>query len=208
MISHFNSKILYNNQIINNLTIDPQTNLVIEAKYIPSPNYDLRPNDTEIDLLVIHGISLPPGEFTNQSAQYIIDLFTNNLDPSLHPYFKEIYQLKLSCHCFIKRDGQLIQYVPFNYRAWHAGQSYFNGRENCNDFSIGIELEGTDNIPYTEQQYQKLIALIRVIMKNYPKIIPKNIVGHCHIAPNRKTDPGDSFNWELIAKNFKETNFE
>jgi N-acetyl-anhydromuramoyl-L-alanine amidase len=183
------------------LTIDLNHHVVNQARFVPSPNYDLRPHNTEIDLLVIHCISLPPGEFNNQSEQYITDLFLNKLDPNIHPYFKEIYQLKLSCHSLINRKGSLIQYVPFNFRAWHAGVSYFNGKEKCNDFSIGIELEGIDHIPYTKEQYQTLIALIKLILKHYPKITPTNIVGHCHIAPSRKTDPGDLFDWELIRNN-------
>lgn len=194
MISHFNN---FNNNII----IDRQSGLISGVEYIYSPNYDLRPDGTEITLLVLHGISLPPGEFSSKSHQYMTNLFTNTLDPNQHPYFEKIYQLEVSCHCLIKRDGRLIQYVPFNYRAWHAGTSCFNGRENCNDFSIGIELEGADDIPYTPAQYQVLLPLIKAIRHIYPKIIAKNIVGHCHIAPNRKTDPGNSFDWEFITKN-------
>jgi len=184
------------------LTIDTNSSLVVEAEYVYSPNYDLRPDDTEINLLVIHGISLPPGEFSTKSEKYITNLFTNTLDPTEHPYFQEIYQLKVSCHCLIKRNGKLIQYVPFRYRAWHAGQSCFNGKENCNDFSIGIELEGTDDIAYTKEQYQVLLTLINAIRKIYRKIPLNNIVGHCHIAPNRKTDPGNSFDWEWVSNNF------
>ena len=192
----------FNNEVTEYINIDQQSSLVVGGKYIYSPNYDLRPDNTEINLLVIHGISLPPGEFSSKSEEYITNLFTNKLDPNEHPYFQEIYQRKVSCHCLIKRDGRLIQYVPFKYRAWHAGVSYFNGRENCNDFSIGIELEGSDDIPYAEAQYQILLPLINAIRKIYPGITTSNIVGHCHIAPNRKTDPGNSFDWGRLAKNF------
>jgi AmpD protein len=182
------------------IKIDLEKSIVTNAKYICSPNYDLRPEGTEIDLLVIHGISLPPGKFSAASKQYITDLFTNQLDPNKHPYFKDVFQLKVSCHCFITRNGGIIQYVPFKYRAWHAGKSYFNDRTNCNDFSIGIELEGTDDLPYTNKQYKVLTNLIYAICNIYPKITLNNIVGHCHIAPDRKTDPGDHFNWEKLHK--------
>lgn len=178
--------------------IDPERSIITEAKYIYSPNYDLRPDNVEIDLLVIHGISLPPGEFLDQSGEYITQLFTNKLEPDKHPYFKEIYQLKVSCHCFITRNGELIQYVPFKYRAWHAGESNFNGKSNCNDFSIGIELEGSDEQAYTTKQYHTLIPLIHTIRNVYKKITINNIVGHQHIAPNRKTDPGAYFDWQQL----------
>lgn len=182
------------------LTIDPKTSIINGAKYIHSPNYDKRPTGIEVDLLVIHGISLPPGNFNKKSINYITDLFTNNLDPKQHPYFKEIYQLKVSCHCLIRRNGQLIQYVPFKYRAWHAGVSHFNNKDNCNDFSIGIELEGTDYLPYTDRQYKTLIPLIRSIRNVYQKISINNIVGHSDIAPGRKKDPGQYFNWQILSK--------
>lgn len=194
---------LSNKKTIQHLTIAPTTNLVVGATYVCSPNYDLRPDNTEIDLLVLHGISLPPGEFIAKSEQYLNNLFTNTLDPEEHPYFQEIYQLKVSCHCLIKRDGKLIQYVPFNYRAWHAGISYFNGKNNCNDFSIGIELEGSENLAYTKAQYKILLPLINLIRKTYPKITKDHIVGHCDIAPDRKTDPGSLFDWGWVAKNFE-----
>ena len=182
------------------IEIDPEQSIITSAKYIYSPNYDLRPNNTEIDLLVIHGISLPPGNFSKKSEQYITDLFTNKLNPNTHPYFKDIFQLKVSCHCLIRRNGKLLQYVPFKYRAWHAGKSYFNGKTDCNDFSIGIELEGTDDLPYTTKQYHILTNLIYAICRNYPKITLNNIVGHSHIAPDRKTDPGNHFNWKKLHK--------
>ena len=165
------------------------------AKHTPSPNYDERPNPDEISLLVIHCISLPPGEFNNP---YIDQLFCNTLDPDTHPYFKEIYQLTVSAHLLIKRDGSCVQYVPFNKRAWHAGKSNYQGKERCNDFSIGIELEGTESIPYTEAQYLQLTEIIDCLLKTYPNLSKQKITGHSDIAPGRKNDPGASFDWQRI----------
>jgi AmpD protein len=165
------------------------------AKQIPSPNYDDRPNPADISLLVIHCISLPPGEFNNP---YIDQLFCNILDPDEHPYFKEIYQLTVSTHLLIKRDGSCVQFVPFNKRAWHAGKSSYQGKERCNDFSIGIELEGTESIPYTEAQYIKLAEVIDSLLKAYPNLSKQQITGHSDIAPGRKNDPGASFDWQRI----------
>jgi len=177
------------------LTIDPKTSIINGAKYIHSPNYDERPSGMEVDLLVIHGISLPPGNFNKKSINYITDLFTNNLNPKQHPYFKEIYQLKVSCHCLIRRNGQLIQYVPFKYRAWHAGISCFNNKENCNDFSIGIELEGDDATPFEEAQYKTLQILLGALRGVLPI---KAVTSHAHVAPDRKTDPGPCFDWTFV----------
>ena len=160
-----------------------------------TPNYDDRSDPHDISLLVIHCISLPPGEFDNH---YIDQLFCNQLNPTEHPYFKDVYQLKVSAHVLIKRDGSCVQYVPFNKRAWHAGQSVYQGRERCNDFSIGIELEGTELIAYTDQQYQQLAAVIRALLETYPKLSTQRITGHSDIAPGRKTDPGASFDWERL----------
>ncbi len=165
------------------------------AKQIPCPNYDDRPNPVDISLLVIHCISLPPGEFDNP---YINQLFCNVLDPDAHPYFKEIHQLTVSAHLLIKRDGSCIQYVPFNKRAWHAGKSSYQGKERCNDFSIGIELEGTESIPYTEAQYIQLAEVIDSLLKAYPNLSKQQITGHSDIAPGRKNDPGASFDWQRI----------
>ena len=165
------------------------------AKQIPSPNYDDRPNPVDISLLVIHCISLPPGEFDNP---YINQLFCNVLDPDAHPYFKEIHQITVSAHLLIKRDGSCIQYVPFNKRAWHAGKSSYQGKERCNDFSIGIELEGTESIPYTEAQYIQLAEVIDSLLKAYPNLSKQQITGHSDIAPGRKNDPGASFDWQRI----------
>jgi len=158
----------------------------------PSPNCDERPADAIVDLLVIHSISLPPGEF---GGDWIDDLFLNRLDPTAHPYFAEVHTHRVSAHLLIRRDGQRVQYVALGQRAWHAGVSCFEGRERCNDFSIGIELEGSDDTPYEPVQYTALAATIREIRRSYPAITPERIVGHCHIAPERKTDPGPSFEW-------------
>jgi AmpD protein len=158
----------------------------------PSPNQDARPPDCVIDLLVIHNISLPPGEF---GGPWIDNLFLNRLDPSSHPYFRQIHQLRVSSHLLIRRDGRLIQYVPLNKRAWHAGKSSFRGREQCNDFSIGIELEGTDDKPYTDVQYTTLHQVTSEILSRFPEITPDRIVGHADISPGRKTDPGPAFDW-------------
>jgi AmpD protein len=166
-----------------------------------SPNQDQRPPDTVVDLLVIHNISLPPGEF---GGPWIDDLFHNRLAYSAHPYFQEITELKVSAHLLIRRNGELIQYVPLHCRAWHAGDSCFEGREKCNDFSIGIELEGTDDTPYTSEQYSTLSKATQEILQLFPAITPERIRGHCDIAPGRKSDPGPSFDWryfrELLMK--------
>lgn len=161
----------------------------------PSPNYNERPDPEDISLLVIHCISLPPGEFNNA---YIDQLFCNQLDPDIHPYFREIYQLTVSAHVLIKRTGEIVQYVAFDRRAWHAGQSVYEGREKCNDFSIGIELEGTEWIAYTDEQYRQLAAVIQTLLETYPNLSRERIAGHCEIAPGRKTDPGASFNWQRL----------
>jgi AmpD protein len=160
-----------------------------------TPNFDDRPDPEDVSLLVIHCISLPPGEFGNN---YIDKLFNNQLDVDEHPYFKEIHQLKVSAHLLIKRDGVCVQYVPFDKRAWHAGKSVYEGRERCNDFSIGIELEGTEFVDYTDHQYLQLVALIKALLKAYPKLTTKRITGHSDIAPGRKTDPGASFDWQRL----------
>lgn len=161
------------------------------VKRVLSPHCDERPNEETPSLLVIHNISLPPAEF---GGPYIDQLFTGQLDPNEHPYFATIHHLRVSSHILIRRDGEIIQYVPFNKRAWHAGVSQFEGRERCNDFSIGIELEGTDTLPFTPEQYQSLAAITQRLMKNYP-VTPSRITGHSDIAPGRKTDPGPAFDW-------------
>lgn len=179
------------------MRIDVEKGMLLDVRQVPSPNYNERPSGVTIDLLVIHNISLPPGEF---GGMYIDDFFTNTLEPNLHPYFAEIKGLRVSSHCLIHRDGALTQYVPFHKRAWHCGESYFNGRSNCNDFSIGIELEGTDDLPYTVEQYQTLAQLVVVLQKVYPGITQDRIVGHNRIAPERKTDPGPAFGWDILAQ--------
>lgn len=166
-----------------------------EISHIPSPNFNLRPDEKDISLCVIHCISLPPQQF---GGDYIEQLFCNRLNPNAHPYFKEIYQLKVSAHLLIRREGEIIQYVPFNKRAWHAGLSNYQGRENCNDFSIGIELEGTETIPYTTMQYQQVAEVIKLLLQHYPRLSKEHIIGHSDIAPQRKTDPGASFQWSEL----------
>ena len=172
-----------------------ENHLLLEAQYEPSPNFGERPDPSDIDLLVIHNISLPPGQFGTRAVS---DFFTNQLDVEAHPYFQTIADLKVSSHLFIERDGSIVQFVPFNKRAWHAGQSCFQGRSNCNDFSIGIELEGTDDVPYDDRQYEALAAVTQSLVSYYPKINKDRITGHENIAPGRKTDPGPSFSWDYF----------
>ena len=179
---------------------DVDTGLVRGATYIASPNCDERPDPDDISLLVIHGISLPPGEF---GGSWITDLFCNRLDPQAHPYFATIHGQKVSSHLLIRRNGEVLQYVPLPCRAWHAGQSSFEGRERCNDFSIGVELEGADETPYEEAQYRHLAALAHLIMTEYPSITDDRIVGHSDIAPGRKTDPGPAFDWARFRQILK-----
>lgn len=167
-----------------------QQGWLLNATHINSPFFNDRPDGKPISLLVIHNISLPPNQY---GGPYVEQLFTGKLDPNQHPYFATIYQLKVSSHLFIRRDGEIIQFVPFDKRAWHAGQSCFNGIENCNDFSIGIELEGSDDDPFTESQYQKLVEVTLLLQQQYAI---SDIVGHSDIAPVRKTDPGPCFNWD------------
>lgn len=164
-----------------------------DARQLSSPNCSERPAGTEIDLLVIHSISLPPGQYGGNA---IDALFTNSLDPGDHPYFAEIAHLRVSAHLLIRRDGSMTQYVPFNMKAWHAGQSEYQGRGNCNDFSIGIELEGCDEQAFEEQQYRQLARVSRALLQHYPQLGVNRIVGHNEIAPGRKTDPGPCFDWQ------------
>jgi AmpD protein len=164
-----------------------------EALWRPSPNADERPDGVEPDLLVIHNISLPPGEF---GGPWIEQLFLNRLNPDAHPYFREIAGLRVSAHLLIQRTGALLQFVACSRRAWHAGQSSFQGRAACNDFSIGIELEGTDDQPFSPAQYQRLATVTAQIQVRYPGITPERIAGHQDIAPGRKTDPGPCFDWD------------
>jgi len=161
----------------------------------PSPHQDQRPDPTNIKLLVIHNISLPPSCF---DGPWIDDLFMGRLCGKAHPYFAPIAQIKVSSHLVIRRDGTSIQYVPFERRAWHAGVSSWQGENKCNDFSIGIELEGADDIPYTEAQYKRLAMVIKSLFIQYPKLAKETVCGHSDIAPGRKTDPGPSFDWQHL----------
>ena len=172
--------------------IDPQSGLLDVARYVPSPNFDQRPEGQPMDLLVIHNISLPPSEF---GGPYIEQLFTNCLDPNEHVYFQDICHLQVASHLLIRRNGEIIQFVPFHQRAWHAGESCYRERKRCNDFSIGIELEGADDIPYEDVQYEKLIAITQALFQTYAAMSKDRIVGHSDIAPGRKTDPGPAFDW-------------
>ena len=174
--------------------LEPQieSGWLASAKRVESPNADCRTDESDISLLVIHNISLPPGQF---GGPHVEQLFTNRLNPEEDPYFADIAQLKVSAHLLIDRLGQIIQFVPFHRRAWHAGVSEFEGRSACNDYSIGIELEGTDDLAYTESQYQSLTAITRCLMIHYPQLSKERIVGHSDIAPQRKTDPGAAFDW-------------
>jgi len=166
---------------------------------IPSSNYDSRPPDTLIDLVVIHAISLPPGKF---GTGRVIDFFTNSLDPAADPYFTGIAGVKVSSHYYIERQGRVIRFVADEKRAWHAGVSHFRGRDNCNDFSLGIELEGDDFNHFSEIQYQQLNGLLKLIKINHPAVMCDRIVGHSHIAPQRKSDPGPMFDWSRIGVEF------
>ncbi len=167
------------------------------ARYLPSPNHGPRPDGSDIDLLVIHNISLPPGQF---DGPWIDDLFLNRLDPTAHPDFADIANLQVSAHLLIRRNGSLTQYVALDRRAWHAGRSNFHGRPNCNDYSIGIELEGSDDLPFEDAQYASLVRTARKIMEAYPGITRDRITGHSDIAPGRKTDPGPCFDWRRFLE--------
>jgi N-acetyl-anhydromuramoyl-L-alanine amidase len=174
------------------LQVDLDSGLMHGVRYVASPNHDSRPSGVEAELIVVHGISLPPGEF---GGPWIDQLFNNTLPPEAHPYFAEIAALRVSTHLFIRRDGTLTQYVRFTDRAWHAGPSSYAGREACNDFSVGIELEGTDTLAYDPLQYQALAAAVAALCAAYPRLAPDRLVGHSDISPGRKTDPGPAFDW-------------
>lgn len=177
------------------MTFDIENHLIQPERFLSSPNHDERPDTSDISLLVIHCISLPPNSFGGDCVE---NFFCNRLDHSAHPFFEEIKDLKVSAHLFIKRCGSIIQFVPFDKRAWHCGVSEFQGRKVCNDFSIGIELEGTDDSEYTNEQYDVLIEVSKTLKQHYPKITNERIVGHEHIAPKRKTDPGKHFDWQRL----------
>jgi N-acetyl-anhydromuramoyl-L-alanine amidase len=174
------------------LQVDLKTGLMREARQVASPNCDSRPVGVEADLIVIHGISLPPGEF---GGPWIERLFTNSLPAEIHPYFAEVAALRVSSHLVVQRDGALTQYVSFADRAWHAGQSSYEGREACNDFSVGVELEGADTLPYEATQYDVLAEAVAALCAAYPRLSAQRLVGHSDIAPGRKTDPGPAFDW-------------
>ncbi len=172
--------------------VDKGSGLLDGGRYVPSPNRDARPEDTDINALVIHAIGMPPGEYGGADIE---QLFCNRLDFSCHPFYREIDGLTVSAHLLIRRDGQVVQFVPFQERAWHAGVSALEGRARVNDFSIGIELEGSDHAPFEEAQYRALAEVTGALRAVYPAIAPERIVGHADIAPGRKTDPGPYFNW-------------
>lgn len=179
------------------MRVDPITARLSAARYLPSPHSDERPAGMAVDLIVIHGISLPPGEF---GGPWIDALFTGTLDPSAHPFFRTLAGLRVSAHLLIRREGEMVQYVPFDRRAWHAGVSEYAGRTRCNDFSVGIELEGADHIPYTDGQYQRLAAVITALRCAYPAISANRLAGHADLAPGRKTDPGPAFDWVRLHR--------
>jgi len=172
------------------------------VRQLPSPNHDERPDPEDITLIVLHCISLPPGQFGGDA---IDRLFLNQLDPHADPSFAALQNLRVSAHLLIRRDGTITQYVPFDRRAWHAGVSCFLGRERCNDFSIGIELEGMPETPYTSKQYHELARVLRVLFANYPRLSPERMVGHSDIAPGRKIDPGASFDWAGLHRLLEES---
>lgn len=176
------------------MRLDPASGWCDGIRHCPSPNFNARPQG-EVSLLVIHNISLPPGQFGTGKVQ---QFFQNRLPADEHPYFAGIAQLTVSAHFLIERDGTVTQFVSCNARAWHAGVSSFAGRENCNDFSVGIELEGTDELPFSDAQYQALIGLTRQLLDAYPQLSVERICGHSDIAPGRKTDPGPCFDWARL----------
>jgi AmpD protein len=174
------------------LILDTATGLLAGTRQVLSPHFDARPAGAAAELIVIHGISLPPGEF---GGPWIDRLFTGKLPPEAHPYFATIAAGRVSAHALIRRDGEIVQYVPFGARAWHAGASEYRGRQACNDFSIGIELEGEDDRPYESAQYVSLAALVTTLLASYPTLASDRIAGHSDIAPGRKADPGPAFDW-------------
>jgi len=179
------------------LSFEGDTGWLSEARRVDSPNFDSRPPDCQPEMIVIHGISLPPGEY---GGPWIDQLFTNSLRAEDHPYFAEIEGLEVSTHLLIRRDGELVQFVDLFQRAWHAGRSCFEGREACNDYSVGIELEGVDTEPYTDKQYAVLVDTLGFIQRHIPGLSDAAVVGHSDIAPGRKTDPGEIFDWGRIEQ--------
>jgi len=177
------------------LRVDLATGLLIGVRQVLSPNYDARPAGVRPELIVIHGISLPPGEY---GGPWIDRMFAGNLPAGAHPFFRDLASRRLSAHALIRRSGEIVQYVPLQERAWHAGVSQWEGRPGCNDFSIGIELEGVDDAPYEERQYIELTRLIGALLAAYPSLSAARIAGHCDIAPGRKSDPGPAFDWARL----------
>ena len=173
-------------------TVNPESGLIEPSRQCLSPNRDARPSGESVDAVILHGISLPPGEFGGVEIEA---LCMNELDWDAHPYFDEIRGLEVSAHLLIRRDGEVVQFVPLTERAWHAGESRFRGRARCNDFSIGIELEGEDDTAYDDRQYGVLQSVLHAIAAAYPAVTPREIAGHCDIAPGRKSDPGPAFDW-------------
>jgi N-acetyl-anhydromuramoyl-L-alanine amidase len=179
------------------MQVDLKSGLMRGVRQIASPNRDLRPAGVETDLIVVHGISLPPGEF---GGPWIDRLFTNTLPAEAHPYFDEVNSLRVSSHLVVMRDGAVTQYVKFTERAWHAGKSHYRGRDACNDFSVGVELEGTDTLPYEAAQYGALAEVVAALCAAYPRLSADRLTGHSDIAPGRKTDPGPAFDWQLARR--------
>ena len=179
------------------MRVDPASHRVVGVRFVPSPNFDERPEGMPITLIVMHNISLPPNEF---GGTYVEQLFTNQLNPNEHSYFAEIADKKVSAHVLIRRNGELVQFVPFHKRAWHAGESNYKGKPRVNDFSIGIELEGADDIPYEPEQYSVLSTLVDSLRIAYPSLCKQDIVGHSDIAPGRKSDPGLAFEWKRFTE--------
>ena len=179
------------------MKIDPATGWMPRVRRVPSPHCDDRPAGVAPELVVVHGISLPPGEFGGGDIER---LFAGTLDCDAHPYYARLRGVRVSAHALIRRGGTLLQFVPFHRRAWHAGESVWRGRARCNDFSIGIELEGADDVPYAAAQMRALAALIRALCTAYPSLDPARVVGHSDIAPGRRTDPGPAFDWALLRR--------
>lgn len=175
--------------------VDLSLGLMQGVQFLRSPHFDQRPNGEEITLVVLHSISLPPGQFGGDAVEH---LFLGTLDPASHPRFADLQGVRVSSHLFIRRTGEVIQFVPFQQRAWHAGQSSWQGRDACNDFSIGIELEGSDYVPYDLAQYAALNAVLQALYEAYPRLDRSRVVGHAEIAPGRKTDPGPAFDWARV----------
>jgi len=183
-------------------SVTPESGVLTPARQCHSPNQDDRPQGVGPEMLIVHSISLPPGEY---GGPFIEQLFDNRLDWSAHPYFESIRGLEVSAHVLIRRDGGVVQFVPFTRRAWHAGESVFRGQRRCNDFAVGIELEGEDTSPYTDNQYETLAAVTNALFAAYPRLNTRCIAGHCDVSPGRKSDPGPAFDWlrlyDALSKN-------